>query len=90
MGRILVEAQRAQRSCARVHGQAALLLAAKDEQGKWLFAGRKMTAFSDEEEVELGTATTPLGCSRTRCGSPVLATRRARTGRPMSSRTAIC
>ena len=37
------------------HGQAALL-AAKDEQGKWLFAGRKMTAFSDEEEVELGTA----------------------------------
>lgn len=56
MGRILVEAQRAQKIIAPVcHGQAALL-AAKDEQGKWLFAGRKMTAFSDEEEVELGTA----------------------------------
>jgi putative intracellular protease/amidase len=37
------------------HGQAALL-AAHDEQGRWLFAGRQMTAFSDEEEVELGTA----------------------------------
>ncbi|HEU4689511.1 MAG TPA: hypothetical protein VFS23_14155, partial [Vicinamibacterales bacterium] len=55
MGRILVEAQRAQKIIAPVcHGQAALL-AAQDEQGKWLFAGRKMTAFSDEEEVELGT-----------------------------------
>jgi putative intracellular protease/amidase len=56
MGRILVEAQRAQKIIAPVcHGQAALL-SAKDEQGQWLFAGRKMTAFSDEEEVELGTA----------------------------------
>ena|SRR5688572_24244417 len=44
MGRILVEAQRAKKIIAPVcHGQAALL-AAKDAQGRWLFAGRKMTA----------------------------------------------
>ena len=56
MGRVLVDAQRARKIIAPVcHGQAALL-AAKDERGKWLFAGRKMTAFSDEEEIELGTA----------------------------------
>lgn len=56
MGRILVDAQRLKKIIAPVcHGQAALL-AASDEQGNWLFAGRKMTAFSDEEEVELGTA----------------------------------
>ncbi|WP_226575094.1 type 1 glutamine amidotransferase domain-containing protein [Acuticoccus sediminis] len=56
MGRILVEAERAQKIIAPVcHGQAALL-AAKDEDGQWLFAGRRMTSFSDEEEVELGTA----------------------------------
>ena len=56
MGRILVEAQREKKIIAPVcHGPAALL-AAKDEDGKWLFAGRKMTAFSDEEEVEFGTA----------------------------------
>lgn len=56
MGRILVEADRAGRIIATVcHGQAALL-AAKDDKGKWLFAGRRMTSFSDEEEVELGTA----------------------------------
>lgn len=56
MGRVLVDAERARKIIAPVcHGQAALL-AAKDDQGTWLFAGRKMTAFSDEEEVELGTA----------------------------------
>lgn len=56
MGRILVEAQQAGTVIAPVcHGQAALL-AAKDESGNWLFKGRRMTAFSDEEEVELGTA----------------------------------
>jgi len=56
MGRILVDAERARKIIAPVcHGQAALL-AAKDDQGNWLFAGRRMTAFSDEEEVELGTA----------------------------------
>ena len=56
MGRILVDAERTRKIIAPVcHGQAALL-AAKDDQGNWLFAGRRMTAFSDEEEVELGTA----------------------------------
>lgn len=56
MGRILVEADRAGQLIAPVcHGQAALL-AATDEPGEWLFKGRRMTSFSDEEEVELGTA----------------------------------
>lgn len=56
MGRILGEADRAGTIIAPVcHGQAALL-AAKDRDGMWLFAGRRMTAFSDDEEVELGTA----------------------------------
>lgn len=56
MRRVLVDAERARKIIAPVcHGQAALL-AAKDDQGNWLFAGRRMTAFSDEEEVELGTA----------------------------------
>ena len=56
MGRVLAEAESASKIIAPVcHGQAALL-AAKDSDGKWLFAGRRMTAFSDEEEVELGTA----------------------------------
>lgn len=56
MGRVLFEANRAGQLIAPVcHGQAALL-AAKDEAGEWLFKGRRMTSFSDEEEVELGTA----------------------------------
>lgn len=56
MGRVLVEADRDGIIIAPVcHGQAALL-AAKDGQGGWLFSGRRMTSFSDEEEVELGTA----------------------------------
>jgi putative intracellular protease/amidase len=56
MGRILAEADRAGTLIAPVcHGQAALL-AAKDAKGDWLFKGRTMTSFSDEEEVELGTA----------------------------------
>ena len=56
MGRVLAEAQRASTIIAPVcHGQAALL-AATDGDDKWLFAGRRMTAFSDEEEVEFGTA----------------------------------
>lgn len=56
MGRILIEADRAGIVIAPVcHGQAALL-AARDPQGEWVFAGRAMTSFSDEEEVELGTA----------------------------------
>jgi putative intracellular protease/amidase len=56
MGRILVEADHAGQNIAPVcHGQAALL-AAKTDKDEWLFAGRRMTSFSDEEEVELGTA----------------------------------
>jgi putative intracellular protease/amidase len=56
MGRVLAEAERDGKIIAPVcHGQAALL-AAKDGSGNWLFQDRRMTAFSDEEEVELGTA----------------------------------
>lgn len=56
MGRVLVEADRAGKIIAAVcHGPAALL-AARDEEGRWPFAGRKMTALSDEEEIEFGTA----------------------------------
>ena len=56
MGRVLAEAQSASKIVAPVcHGQAALLSATGGD-GKWLFAGRRMTAFSDEEEVEFGTA----------------------------------
>ena len=56
VGRVLAQADAKGTIIAPVcHGQAALL-AAKGEDGGWLFAGRKMTAFSDEEEVELGTA----------------------------------
>ncbi len=56
MGRLLVEADRAGKLIAPIcHGQAALL-AARNEAGGWLFSGRAMTAFSDEEEAELGTA----------------------------------
>lgn len=56
MGRILVEADHNGQVIAPVcHGQAALL-ATRSEGEDWLFAGRRMTSFSDEEEVELGTA----------------------------------
>lgn len=56
MGRLLVAADRASKIIAPVcHGQAALL-AATNEQGEWQFAGRRMTSFSDEEEIEFGTA----------------------------------
>jgi putative intracellular protease/amidase len=56
MGRILAEADHDGKVIAPVcHGQAALL-AAKDESGQWLFRGRRLTSFSDEEEIELGTA----------------------------------
>jgi len=37
------------------HGPAALL-AARNPDGSWPFAGRKMTSLSDEEEIEFGTA----------------------------------
>ena len=56
VGRLLVEADRAGKIIAPVcHGQAALL-AARKENGEWLFSDRAMTCFSNEEEVELGTA----------------------------------
>ncbi|WP_338662407.1 type 1 glutamine amidotransferase domain-containing protein [Pararoseomonas sp. SCSIO 73927] len=56
MGRVLVEADRQAKVIAAVcHGPAALL-AARDGNGNWPFAGRRMTSFTDEEEVEFGTA----------------------------------
>jgi len=56
MGRVLVDADRQQKVIAAVcHGPAAFL-AAKDEQGNWPFAGRRMTSLSDEEEIAFGTA----------------------------------
>ena len=56
MGRLLVEANRESKIIASVcHGPAAFL-AARDENGEWPFAGRRMTSFSDEEETEFGTA----------------------------------
>ncbi|MFD0448875.1 hypothetical protein ACFQ10_51435 [Streptomyces indonesiensis] len=32
------------------------MLSAVDEQGKWIFSGRRMAAFTDEEERLFGTA----------------------------------
>lgn len=56
MGRILVQANQASKLIASVcHGPAALL-AASDKDGRWPFAGRRMTSLSDEEEIEFGTA----------------------------------
>ena len=56
MGRVLIEADRTGKVIAAVcHGPAALL-AARDENGQWPFAGRKMTSLSNEEEIEFGTA----------------------------------
>lgn len=56
MGKILVRANRASKVIAAVcHGPAAFL-AAREEDGGWPFAGRKMTSLSDEEEIEFGTA----------------------------------
>ncbi|MBM9506562.1 type 1 glutamine amidotransferase domain-containing protein [Actinacidiphila acididurans] len=37
------------------HGQAAFL-AAGDADGQWLFKGRRMTSFTDEEETQTGLA----------------------------------
>jgi putative intracellular protease/amidase len=56
MGKLLFDAQNENKIIGVVcHGQAALL-SAVDAKGNWLFKGRTMTAFSDEEEVEFGTA----------------------------------
>ncbi|MBS7542447.1 type 1 glutamine amidotransferase domain-containing protein [Ancylobacter oerskovii] len=55
MGRVLVEADRAGKLIGSVcHGPVALLAA--NEDGRWPFEGRRMTAFTDEEEIEFGTA----------------------------------
>jgi len=56
MGRVLVDAdQRGSLIAAVCHGPAALL-SARTADGRWPFAGRRMTGFSDEEEIEFGTA----------------------------------
>ncbi len=56
MGRVLVDADRDGKLIAAVcHGPAALL-AARNEDGGWRFAGRRMTSLSDEEEIQFGTA----------------------------------
>jgi putative intracellular protease/amidase len=56
MGRVLVQADEEGKIIAAVcHGPAALL-SAKDENGRWPFAGRRMTSLTDEEEIQFGTA----------------------------------
>lgn len=57
MGRLLTAADEKDGKIIGVvcHGQAALL-SANGSNGDWRFAGRRLTAFSDEEEVEFGTA----------------------------------
>ncbi len=56
MGKLLFAAEASNKIIGAVcHGQAALL-SAVDSKGNWLFKGRKMTSFSDEEEIEFGTA----------------------------------
>jgi putative intracellular protease/amidase len=56
MGKLLFEAEKSNKIIGAVcHGQAAFL-SAVDANGNWLFKDRKMTSFSDEEEIEFGTA----------------------------------
>jgi putative intracellular protease/amidase len=56
MGRVLTEAHDAGLIIASVcHGPAALLSVA-DRDGGWLFAGRRLTCLTDQEEMEFGTA----------------------------------
>lgn len=56
LGRLLTAANTAGTLIGAVcHGPAALL-SATDSAGNWLFAGREMTAFTDEEEQLFGTA----------------------------------
>jgi putative intracellular protease/amidase len=56
LGRILTEADQAGKIIAPLcHGPAALLSANKPG-GQWLFAGRALTVFTDEEERLNGTA----------------------------------
>lgn len=56
LGRLLREADKADAVVGAVcHGPAGLL-SATDDKGKWLYAGRRMTAFTNEEEQLFGTA----------------------------------
>ncbi|MEV7862348.1 type 1 glutamine amidotransferase domain-containing protein [Streptomyces hirsutus] len=56
LGRLLTAADASGKIVGAVcHGPAALL-SAVDTEGEWLFAGRRMTAFTDEEEQLFGTA----------------------------------
>jgi putative intracellular protease/amidase len=56
LGSLLAEADADGKLIGAVcHGPAALL-SARDSDGKWLFTGRRMTAFTDEEEELFGTA----------------------------------
>ncbi|GGP08313.1 type 1 glutamine amidotransferase domain-containing protein [Nonomuraea glycinis] len=56
LGRLLTKADAAGKIIGAVcHGPAGLL-SAVDANGDWLFAGRAMTAFTDEEEELFGTA----------------------------------
>ncbi|MBP1134322.1 putative intracellular protease/amidase [Arthrobacter sp. PvP023] len=55
LGRILAEADRAGKVIAPFcHGPAGLL-SAVDDDGKFAFAGRRLTVFSDDEELNGGT-----------------------------------
>jgi putative intracellular protease/amidase len=56
MGRVLADAVGAEKVVGAVcHGPAALL-SATGPDGAWIFAGRRMSAVTDEEEREFGTA----------------------------------
>lgn len=56
MGKVLHEAEKSKKIIAPLcHGPAALL-AANNPGGGWLFAGRKLTVFTNEEERLNGTA----------------------------------
>lgn len=56
LGRLLSAADRQGKLIGAVcHGPAGLL-SAVDAEGNWLFAGRRMAAFTDEEEQLFGTA----------------------------------
>ncbi|MEU1629766.1 type 1 glutamine amidotransferase domain-containing protein [Streptomyces sp. NPDC020096] len=56
LGRLLTAADATGKLIGAVcHGPAGLL-SAVDPEGKWTFAGREMTAFTDEEERLFGTA----------------------------------
>jgi len=72
MGLVLFAAEKQNKIIGTVcHGQAALL-SAVDEKGNWLFKGTTLTSFSDEEEIEFGTASNApwLLASRLRqCGA---------------------